>query len=133
MSTIPQEYLTEFDFGFNAIDEIPQTTLPQPSQQDISDVEGITDNITRIEQKVDSVIHAIGLLGSRLTDLNDDIDIAKEATTQEVQNKLTQLEKMILPLLVNLMKNPEKDYIHWPNRSPMIQAQIDKVLAITRS
>lgn len=133
MSTIPQEYLTEHDFGFNAVDEMPLSPMQSIPQPVVGDVEGMNDNIIRIEQKVDTLFNAINALGSRLTDLNDDIDIAKEATTQEVQNKLTQIEKLIMPLLVNLMKNPDKDYIHWPNRTPMIQAQIDKILAITRT
>jgi len=38
-----------------------------------------------------------------------------------------------MPLLVNLLKNPEKDTIKWPNRAPIIQSQIDKIIAITRS
>lgn len=133
MSSIPQEYLTEYDFGFSAVDEMPQSTVQVNTQPIADDVEGINDNITRIEQKVDAVINAINSLGARLTDLNDDIDIAKEATTQEVQNKLTQVEKLVMPLLVNLMKNPDKDYIHWPDRAPLIQQQIDKILSITRS
>lgn len=49
------------------------------------------------------------------------------------QQKLQSLEKLILPLLVNLMKNPEKEYIHWPNRVPLIEKQIEKILAITRA
>ena len=48
------------------------------------------------------------------------------------QQKLQAVEKLILPLLVNLMKNPEKEYIHWPNRVPLIEKQIEKILAITR-
>ncbi len=131
--SIPQEYLTEFDFGFSAVDEIPQQTVQVNTQPIAEDVEGINDNITRIEQKVDALVNAINALGLRLTDLNDDIDIAKEATTQEVQSKLTQVEKLIVPLLVNLMKNPDKDYIHWPDRAPLIQQQIDKILSITRT
>jgi hypothetical protein len=47
--------------------------------------------------------------------------------------KLQSLEKLILPLLVNLMKNPEKEYIHWPNRVSLIEKQIEKILAITRA
>jgi hypothetical protein len=53
-----------------------------------------------------------------------------QSTTQQ---KLQALEKMILPLLVNLMKNPDKEYIHWPNRVPLIEKQIEKILAITRA
>jgi hypothetical protein len=40
---------------------------------------------------------------------------------------------MILPLLQNLMKNPDKPYIKWENRAEKIAAQIDKITAITRS
>lgn len=60
--------------------------------------------------------------------------VTEVATTAEVQNKqkLLQVEQLIMPLLVNLMKNPDKDYIHWPNRTPLIQSQIDKILSITR-
>lgn len=62
--------------------------------------------------------------------------IVTSATTtaeEQAKAKLLEVEKLIMPLLVNLMKNPEKDYIHWPNRAPLIQKQIDKILAITRS
>jgi hypothetical protein len=52
---------------------------------------------------------------------------------KDVKAKLTSLEKLILPLLVNLMKNPEKDTIKWPGRAPIIEKQIEKILAITRS
>jgi hypothetical protein len=47
--------------------------------------------------------------------------------------KLKDLENMILPLLHNLMKNPEKPYIKWENRVPVIERQIAKIIAITRS
>lgn len=57
----------------------------------------------------------------------------KTTVEEDFKVKLKSLEGMILPLLVNLMKNPEKEYIHWPNRGPLIQKQIDKILAITRT
>ena len=43
-----------------------------------------------------------------------DTDEYKQLIQKDVQEKLTQVEKLILPLLVNLMKNPEKDTIKWP-------------------
>jgi hypothetical protein len=49
------------------------------------------------------------------------------------QQKLQAVEKLVMPLLVNLMKNPEKEYIHWPNRVPLIEKQIEKILEITRA
>jgi len=37
------------------------------------------------------------------------------------QNKLEKMYKAILPLLDNLKKNPEKDYIFWPQRMGKIE------------
>ena len=56
----------------------------------------------------------------------------KSTVDEETRLTLLKLEQLIMPLLVDLMKNPDKDYIHWPNRTPMIEKQIDKILAITR-
>lgn len=57
----------------------------------------------------------------------------KSGADAEIKQKLASVEKLILPLLVNLMKNPDKDYIHWPNRVPLIEKQIERILTITRS
>ena len=43
------------------------------------------------------------------------------------------LEKMIIPVLKNLMKNPENDTIKWPNRTDAIQSQINKITAVTKN
>ena len=61
------------------------------------------------------------------------INEATQTADSKVKETLTNVEKLILPLLVNLMKNPDKDYIHWPNRVPLIEKQIERILAITRS
>lgn len=130
MSNIPQEYLSGHDFGFSAVDEMPtQQQAPQPVQED---VEGINDNIMRIENKVDAITSSIKSLTTKLTSLDDEFDNVRVTTELEVKDKLVQVEKMIMPLLVNLLKNADKDYIHWPNRAPKIQEQIDKLLAVTR-
>jgi hypothetical protein len=50
----------------------------------------------------------------------------------EVNSKLVEIEKMILPLLHNLLKNKDKEYIYWPNREVIVKEQINKVLAVTR-
>jgi hypothetical protein len=50
----------------------------------------------------------------------------------DVANKLVAVEELILPLLYNLKKNPEKEYIHWPNRVAIIDKQIEKIQAVTR-
>jgi hypothetical protein len=57
----------------------------------------------------------------------------RAATVEELKAKLLEVEKLVMPLLVNLMKNPDKEYIKWPNRVPVIEKQIEKILTITRN
>lgn len=47
---------------------------------------------------------------------------AKEDEVLELQSRLDSLYKSILPLVSNLKKNPEKDYIYWPNRLDKVKA-----------
>jgi hypothetical protein len=48
-------------------------------------------------------------------------------TTQELTDKLHGLRNMIMPLLNNLAKDPEKTYILWPDRSEKVKSFIDKI------
>lgn len=43
------------------------------------------------------------------------------ATAEELQVKLDTLYNAITPLLNNLKKNPEKEYILWPNRLAKVE------------
>ena len=43
------------------------------------------------------------------------------ADAYEAEEKLNKLYNAILPLLTNLKKNPEKEYILWPNRVEKIE------------
>lgn len=42
-------------------------------------------------------------------------------TAKATQDKIDQLYNAILPLLSNLKKNPEKEYILWPKRLEKIE------------
>ena len=56
----------------------------------------------------------------------------KDETVEEYKLRLQQVEKMIMPFLTNLLKTANQPYIHWPNRGPAIEKQIQKVLNLTR-
>jgi hypothetical protein len=43
------------------------------------------------------------------------------ATATSYEDKLNKLYNAILPLLSNLKKNHEKDYIYWPNRVQKVE------------
>ena len=131
--TIPAEYLAfrkEDDFGFSAVDESTLTRLTDPNTLEDTiivreTVEQSSESLQRVEEKLDAMLSLYnqGKLG---------LDAERQNMTAEVQAKLNELEQLIMPLLVNLMKNPEKEYIYWPNRTAKIQEQIDKVLLLTR-
>ena len=44
------------------------------------------------------------------------------STVETTQEKLDKLYNAITPLLNNLKKNPEKEYILWPNRLKKVEA-----------
>lgn len=135
MSTIPQEYLDSgFDFGFTAVDD-PDDAIQQPTPQVVQqtvDTSPILERISNLEINVGEVLNILERL-EQVGTPNLDTDEYKTLIEKDVKEKLKTIEGLIMPLLVNLMKNPDKDYIHWPNRSPLIQKQIDKILALTRA
>ena len=131
--TIPAEYLAfrkEDDFGFSAVDESTLTRLTDPNTLEDTvtvreTVAQSSESLQRVEEKLDAMLSLYnqGKLG---------LDAERQNMTADVKKNLKELEQLIMPLLVNLMKNPEKEYIYWPNRTSKIQEQIDKVLALTR-
>lgn len=56
----------------------------------------------------------------------------KEETAEEYKARLAQIEKIIMPFLTNLYKTSSQPYIHWPNRGPILEAQMQKILTLTR-
>ena len=54
------------------------------------------------------------------------------ASLQETEEKLNKLYNAILPLLTNLKKNPEKEYILWPNRTEKIEEFEDHISGIIK-
>ena len=54
------------------------------------------------------------------------------AVSKATADKIDALYNMIIPLLNNLQKNPEKEYIYWPNREKAVKETADKILKLTR-
>ena len=107
-----------FDFGFTAVDE-PDNQVPTPAQPSV-DQDAILDKLAQLEAKVLNADNS-GMINEHRTLIESD-----------VSSKLRDVEDLVLPLLYNLQKNPEKEYIHWPNRTSVIDKQIEKIKAVTR-
>ena len=96
--------------------------------------------LIRIEEKVDKILTmqsqeltaAFGQQEESIRAIIDEVEERKTSLAIETKEKLKQVENLIIPLLRNLLKNPEKEYILWPNRAEKINKQIDKILEITR-
>ena len=65
-------------------------------------------------------------------DYNSEIN-ASEQTVDSYKKKLAELEKLIVPFLMKLLKTADKEYIYWPNRKPVIEEQMKKIIQLTRS
>lgn len=50
-----------------------------------------------------------------------------ESELRSHKKSLEEVRDMITPLINNLMMNPEKDYIHWPNRKEKLKQFLDKL------
>jgi hypothetical protein len=129
---IPTEYNDTFDFGFTAV-ESEESVVEKP----VVNTAPMIDGLSAVEDKVSIILNKIDYLeeiikASAGANNNFDIDSYKLLVEKDVNDKLKKLEGLIMPLLANLLKNPDKDFIKWPNRKPIIEAQISKILAITR-
>ena len=56
----------------------------------------------------------------------------KDITVEQYKEKLSELEKLIMPFLTNLYKSREQAYIHWHNRGNLLEKQMQRVLKLTR-
>jgi hypothetical protein len=56
----------------------------------------------------------------------------KDQTVDEYKKRLQEVEKIILPFLTKLLKTADQPIIKWPNRKEVLEAQIQKILSLTR-
>ena len=128
MADIP-DYMRDFDmdqdYGFTPVSSKPSESKPSV---DPKLVENSNIEISKVKQDVSSIK---SMMNEIMQIVAEKETIAKETTTEEQKKRFKEIEKVILPFLYNLSKSDEP-YIHWPNRGPIIKAQIEKVLKLTR-
>lgn len=114
------ETTDDYDFGFSFADEETVTSTTEASAATAA----TASEFQLLQAKIDTLLDSQEKLlqGELLKALDD-----------KYKAKLKEVETLILPLLLNLKKNPDKAYIHWPNRTGIIDNQIAKITAVTRS
>ena len=53
--------------------------------------------------------------------------------TKEMQDKMDTMYNAMIPLLNNLQKNPEREYIYWPDRHNKVEQFRDKLTILYKS
>ena len=118
------------DYGITAVSSAPKTEV-KPSV-DKKDIESLGQQTSLEISKVKSDVQSIKSMMNEVMQIVAEKDtITKEITDEDTQKRFKEIEKIILPFLYNLSKT-EEPYIHWPNRGPIIKAQIEKILKLTR-
>ena len=115
-----------YDFGFTTVDEDEVQEFETSLQEKVA--KATQQETGALEEKMDK------LLKLREDDASYQLLFEKRKAELETiyKEQMKKLEKLVLPLLYNLMKNPENEYIKWPNRTEIVQKQINKIVAITR-
>ena len=137
------------DWGFTSVKEKPseeqskqtETVVKQTAEGTAKAVS--SDIVNRLDSKLDKVLSLINSTKSAVNEKNqteldiakkqmdDEYDLRKDNLSKDMKDKFAKLEKLIIPLLIKLAKSPEA-YIHWPNRAQVIEAQVKKIIEITR-
>tara|TARA_Y100000034_G_scaffold127103_1_gene179385 strand:+ start:120 stop:671 length:552 start_codon:yes stop_codon:yes gene_type:complete len=97
-------------------------------------------DMIRIEEKIDKIlsmentemVSALNEQGENIRAIIDEVEERKSQLDGQYRDKLSEVEKTVLPLLINLTKNPEREYLKWPDRASKVQGYIQKVLTLTR-
>ena len=118
------------DFGITAVSSAPKTEV-KPSV-DKKDIESLGQQTSLEISKVKSDVQSIKSMMNEVMQIVAEKDtITKEVQNADITKRFKAIEKVIIPFLYNLQKTDEP-YIHWPNRGPIIKAQIEKLLKLTR-
>ena len=130
----------EFDELKKKMDSISSLIQALGDKEDTSLFDETGEKITRLETKVDKILamessqvaSALEEQGSSIRAVIDEVEERKGELNEKFSGRLKELESLVIPMLKGLMKNADKEYIYWPDRTPILEKQIEKVYSITR-
>ncbi len=115
-----REFDTDVDYGFTPVSKKPAEETTNNNVDNL-EIAKIKSDVSDIKSSMNEIMQIVAEKDS----------ITKEVENADTQKRFKEIEKIMLPFLYNLSKSNEP-YIHWPNRSPIIKAQIDKLMKLTR-
>ena len=124
--------IPDFMRGFDTTDDWGMVPVSSTPKAEPSVDPKLVENSNLETAKVKSDVGDIKSMMNEIMQIVADKEtVTKTVTDEDTKKRFTDLEKIILPFLYNLQKSDEP-YIHWPNRGPIIKAQIEKILKLTR-
>jgi len=124
------DFDTEFDFGITSVssDQVEQNKMQTEKLEQVSaSSEGVTQRLGEIENTLEYMKSVLE------TKNHEELEIKKQELYNAYAERMKQVEKLTIPLLLNLAKNSDTNpYIHWPNRKEIVEEQIQKILTVTR-
>jgi hypothetical protein len=119
------------DFGFSTVSEdeykAQHTTEVNTAKEVASTATAsMKPELEKIESKISSLTDSMRVM-------QDDLELRKEELKDKWGIRMNEVEDLILPLLQNLAKDGDKrEWIRWPNRTDLLNKQIDAITAVTR-
>ena len=112
------------DWGLTPVSKIPESAPsidPKAIDSQSLELAKVKGDVSDIKSMMNEVMQIVA----------EKDTVNKEIQDADTLNRFKEIEKIVLPFLYNLSKSNEP-YIHWPNRGPIIKAQMDKLLKLTR-
>jgi len=109
----------------------PVSNVPKEESQPAIDPKVLEDSNLELSKVKSDVSDIKSMMNEIMQIVSEKETITKELSDEQVNQRFKDIEKIVLPFLYNLSKSDEP-YIHWPNRGPIIKAQIEKLLKLTR-
>ena len=122
------DFMDGFDsnqsFGFMAVNEDELKDLIGGGTKD----EQVTpEQIAAIQDKLQLIVE--------MNSTCEGAGAVKAQYDELLKAKMNEIEQLVLPLLINLKKKGDKDYLYWPGaqRTAQVELQTERILQITQS
>ena len=119
------------DFGFSTVSadeyKAQQTQTVDTAKEVVSTATAsMKPELEKIESKIAGLTDSMRVLSDEMSD-------RKEELNDKWSVRMNEVEDLILPLLQNLAKDGDKrEWIKWPNRTDILNKQIDAIKVVTR-
>ena len=119
------------DFGFSTVSA--DEYAAQQTQTVDTAKEVVTTATASIQPELEKIESKIASLTDSMRVVSDEMADRKEELNDKWSTRMNEVEGLILPLLQNLAKDGDKrEWIRSPNRTDILNSQIDKIKSVTR-